>query len=174
MSGHGSGPSADRGPGGYPTLDTDLCDGEASAKKRVCIATPDILGPIKNGGIGTAFHYLARLLAERGHDVVIAYVNRNASDTNLMEETRTFYARLGVAFETIVPRPVSVTSLAQVAAPTWALLDWLRAREPCFDIVHVSDWHGLGYGPLLAKILGSRLRHDAFRRPWPRADPVEC
>ena len=154
MSGAGSGPPADRGPGGYPTLDTDLCDGEPGAKKRVCIATPDILGPIKNGGIGTAFHYLARLLAERGHDVVIAYVNRNASDTNLMEETRTFYARLGVAFETIVPRPVSVTSLAQVAAPTWVLLDWLRAGERGFDIVHVSDWHGLGYGPLLARSLG--------------------
>ena len=154
MSGAGSGPPADRAPGVYPTLDTDLCDGEAGAKKRVCVATPDILGPIKNGGIGSAFHYLARLLAERGHDVVIAYVNRNASDTNLMEETRTFYARLGVAFETIVPRPVSVTSLAQVAAPTWALLDWLRARERGFDIVHVSDWHGLGYGPLLAKSQG--------------------
>ena len=154
MSGAGSGPPADRAPGEYPTLDTDLCDGEPSAKKRVCVATPDILGPIKNGGIGTAFHYLARLLAERGHDVVIAYVNRNASDTNLMEETRTLYARLGVAFETIVPRPVSVTSLAQVAAPTWALLDWLRARERGFDIVHVSDWHGLGYGPLLARSLG--------------------
>ena len=154
MSGAGSGPPADRAPGEYPTLDTDLCDGEPGAKKRVCVATPDILGPIKNGGIGTTFHYLARLLAERGHDVVIAYVNRNASDTNLMEETRTFYARLGVAFETIDPRPVSVTSLAQVAAPTWALLDWLRARERGFDIVHVSDWHGLGYGPLLAKSLG--------------------
>ena len=154
MSGAGSGPPADRAPGQYPTLDTDLCDGEPGATKRVCVATPDILGPIKNGGIGTAFHYLARLLAERGHDVVIAYVNRNASDTNLMEETRTFYARLGVAFETIVPRPVSVTPLAQVAAPTWALLDWLRARERGFDIVHVSDWHGLGYGPLLARSLG--------------------
>ena len=154
MSGHGSGLPADRGPGGYPTLDTDLCDGEASAKKRVCIATPDILGPIKNGGIGTAFHCLARLLAERDHDVVIAYVNRNATDTNLMEETCAFYAAFGVAFEPIVPRPVSVTSLAHVAAPTWALLDWLRARERGFDIVHVSDWHGLGYGPLLARSLG--------------------
>ena len=44
--------------------------------------------------------------------------------------------------------------MAQVAAPTWALLDWLGACERSFDIVHVSDWHGLGYGPLLAKSLG--------------------
>ena len=154
MSGPRSGPSGDRAPDGYPTLDTDLCDAAAGTKKRVCIATPDIRGPVKNGGIGTAFHHLARLLSERGHEVVIAYVNRNASDKSLMEEARTSYAGFGIAFEPIVPRPASVTALAQVAAPTWALLDWLRAREPCFDIVHVSDWHGLGYGPLLAKSLG--------------------
>ena len=154
MSGPGSGPPGARARGGYPTLDTDLCDAAAGTKKRVCIATPDILGPVKNGGIGTAFHHLARLLSERGHDVVIAYVNRNAAGTNLMEETRSFYAGFGIAFEPIVPRPVSETALAQVAAPTWALLDWLRARERSFDIVHVSDWHGLGYGPLLAKSLG--------------------
>ena len=65
-----------------------------------------------------------------------------------------FYAGFGIGFELIDPRPVSLTPLAQVSAPTWALLDWFRVFEPCFDIVHVSDWHGLGYGPLLAKSLG--------------------
>ena len=54
----------------HPTLDTDLVTdtGPDAAKlattKRICIATPDILGPIKNGGIGTAYHHLARLLAD--------------------------------------------------------------------------------------------------------------
>ena len=154
MSGHGSGPSADRGPGGYPTLDADLCDGGADTKKRVCIATPDILGPVKNGGIGTAYHHVARFLAERGYEVVIAYVNGNASNAGLKEEARAFYAGFGVDFEPIVPRPADKGSLAPVSAPTWALLDWLQARERPFDIVHVSEWHGLGYGPLLAKSLG--------------------
>ena len=154
MSGPGSGSAGDCAPGGFATLDTNLCDEEAGTKKRVCIATPDILGPVRNGGIGTAFHHLARLLSERGHDVVIAYVNPNATDTNLMEETRSFYAGFGIAFEPIVPRPADKGLPARVAAWTWALLDWLQARERPFDIVHVSDWHGLGYGPLLAKSLG--------------------
>ena len=150
----GPGPLDARAPDGYRTLDTDVCDAEVGTKKRVCIATPDILGPVRNGGIGTAFHHLARLLSERGHDVVIAYVNPNATDTHLMEETRAFYAGFGIGFELIDPCPVSLTPLAQVSAPTWALHDWLRGRERPFDIVHVSDWHGLGYGPLLAKSLG--------------------
>ena len=139
------------------TLDTDLREGpggRSEVSKRICIATPDILGPIKNGGIGTAYHHLARLLAEGGHDVVIAYVGGNAADARLMGETRAFYAGFGVAFEPIVPRPASKIMMAQVTAPTWALLDWLCACEQSFDIAHVSDWHGLGYGPLLAKSLG--------------------
>ena len=155
MSSLGSSLRDDCASGGYPTLDTDLCDDAAGAKKRVCIATPDVLGPIKNGGIGTAYHHVARFLAEQGHDVVIAFVNGNASNAELMAQTCAFYAGFGVAFEPIVPhRPADKTTLARVSAPTWALHDWLQAREQPFDIVHVSEWRGLGYGPLLAKSQG--------------------
>ena len=140
--------------GGFPTLDADLCDGDAGGKKRICIATPDILGPVKNGGIGTAYYHVARFLVERGHEVVIAYINRNAANSGVMAETRALYARFGVALEPILPSPASDTPLSRIGAPTWALLDWLRSRERPFDIVHVSEWRGLGYGPMLAKSQG--------------------
>ena len=90
----------ERGAVAFPTLDADLCDGvseRGGTAKRVCIATPDILGPVKNGGIGTAYHHLARLLAEWGHEVVIAFVAGNAADVQLMDETRAFYSELDVA-----------------------------------------------------------------------------
>ena len=157
MSGRGPGFQADCESVAVQTLDTDLGEGpgvKSDVMKRICIATPDILGPVKNGGIGTAYYHVARFLAEQGHDVVIAFVNGNASNVGLMEETRAFYASFGVAFEPIVPSPANKTTLAWVAAPTWALLDWLRAPERPFDIVHVSEWRGLGYGPLLAKSQG--------------------
>ena len=141
----------------WPALDTDLdrAPGAPSAPpKRICIATPDILGPIKNGGIGTACHHLARQLAAWDHEVTIAYVNYNAADAAQMAAARALYARFGVAFEPVVPRPAAESALARVPAPGWTLLDWLRARERPFDVVHVPDWHGLGYGALLAKSLG--------------------
>ena len=138
----------------FPALDMDLDGAPPGPPKRICVATPDILGPIKNGGIGTAYHHVARMLAAWGHDVVIAYVNPNAADAEQMAATRDFYAGFGVAFEPIVPRPGGSSPLQRVPAPTWALLDWLLARERPFDIVHVSEWRGLGYGPLLAKALG--------------------
>ena len=149
--------SVDRASAVFPTLDADLSDGlrnGSETAKRICIATPDILGPVKNGGIGTAYHHVARFLAELGHDVVIAFVNGNASNARLMEEVRAFYAGFGVAFEPIAPRRIDNSVREQVSAPTWALLDWLRATERPFDIVHVSEWRGLGYGPLLAKSQG--------------------
>ena len=157
-SGPGSDMQADCESAVFQTLDTDVCEGlgvQPGEMKRVCIATPDILGPVKNGGIGTAYYHVARFLSERGHEVVIAYVNRNASNAGLMEETRAFYAGFGVAFEPIVPQlPADKGTLAWVSAPTWTLLEWLRARERPFDLVHVSEWQGLGYGPLLAKLQG--------------------
>ncbi len=148
---------ANRTPTVWPTLDGDIESPPGAARgpsKRICIATPDILGPIKNGGIGTAFHHLARQLAAWGHEVVIAYVNHNAADAAQMAAARALYARHGVAFEPVVPRPAAETALARVPAPAWTLLDWLRTRAQPFDIVHVPDWHGVGYGALLAKSLG--------------------
>ena len=71
-----------------------------------------------------------------------------------MAAARDFYAGFGVALEPIAPHPGGSSPLQRVPAPTWALLGWLLARERPFDIVHVSEWRGLGYGPLLAKTLG--------------------
>ena len=139
---------------GIRPLDADLCGTGPDTAKRVCIATPDILGPIKNGGIGTAYHHMARQLARWGHEVVIAYVNANAGDKRQMAETWLYYREFGVEFEAIVPRPAVETELARVPAPGWALVEWLRMQERPFDVVHVPDWHGLGYGALLAKSLG--------------------
>ena len=39
---------AGRAAGAWPTLDTDRAPPPGAAPKRICIATPDILGPIKN------------------------------------------------------------------------------------------------------------------------------
>ena len=157
MSRNGLVHPAERASAKFPSLDMDLGDdllGQDETTKHVCIATPDILGPNMNGGIGTAYHHLARALVQWGHQVVIAYVARNAANLRLMEKTRLLYSGYGVGFEPIIPRPAAKGVLAPVAAPTWALYEWLRARERPFDIVHVPDWRGLGYGALLAKSLG--------------------
>ena len=54
--------------------------GVADGKARVCIASPDISGPIKNGGIGSAYKALAMALARGGHEVTILYPHGTHSD----------------------------------------------------------------------------------------------
>ena len=167
MSGGGAGLRAGGAmeEGFAPPLEGDLSGGAVApggGSKRVCIATPDILGPVKNGGIGTAYHHMARALARWGHEVVIAFVSEQAADAGAMERTRALYAEFGVSVEPIVPRPDNSYIVSRVRAPTWALHDWLRARERPFDIVHVPDWRGLGYGALLAKSLGVAFAQTHF------------
>ena len=148
---------SDRAGSDFPTLDADLAgdpEERDGTSKRVCIATQDLLGPVNNGGIDTGYHHLARQLSKWGHEVVIAYVARNAGNVRVMEATRVLYAGYGVSFQPIVPRPAAKGVLAPIAAPTWTLYEWLRARERPFEIVHVPVWRGLGYGALLAKSLG--------------------
>ena len=155
----------DPAPEGVPTLEADLGDGRregAGALKRVCIATPDVADPEGSTGVGTACRHLARFLAEQGHTVVVACVNERAADAPLMEEVRTRYAGLGVAFESVLPRPAGDYVLGRDWAPTWALLDWLRVRERLFDVVHVPDRSGLGYASLLAKSLGLAFGETHF------------
>ena len=144
-------------PGRIRTLEADL-DGGGSvrpeATKRICFATPDIAGAGGSGGIGAAYFHLARLLAEQGHEVVIAYVNDRAAAGRLMEEVRARHAGHRIAVEPVVPRPVGEYVLDRDWAATWTLLDWLRARARPFDVVHTPDREAVGYGSLLAKSLG--------------------
>ena len=157
--------SADRESTDFSTLDVDVgadFRAQSAAAKRVCIATSEIDGVVGSGGIGTAYYHLARHLVEWGHDVVIAYVNEKAADKRLMEDACALYARFDIAFEPIPPRRFGDSAREQVCAPTMTLLDWMRARERPFDIMHVSDRRGLGYGPLLAKSLGTDFGSTHF------------
>jgi hypothetical protein len=45
------------------------------AKKKICIVSDDFLGPIRNGGIGTACSTLGETLALAGHNVTLLYLS---------------------------------------------------------------------------------------------------
>ena len=142
----------------FPELDADLeagGDERAGATKRVCIATPALAASAEDEDLPLACRHLACLLAEQGHAVVIAHVENTPTDERIAGETRALYAGFGIACEPLpVPRSALATARTRAPAAAWTLLDWLRGCEPPFDVVHVPDWHGVGYGALLAKSLG--------------------
>ena len=150
----------------FPTLDSDLGPTSGAhapgTTKRICIATAGVLSPAGEGRLDTNGRHLARLLAAWGHDVVVACIIDDATDDTHLAETRSGYARFGITLEPIALQDTGTTPMRQVSAPTWALLDWLRTRKEPFDLVHVADRHGLGYGPLLAKSLGQAFGATHF------------
>ena len=115
---------------------------------KVCLATTEILGAHRNGGIGTATSHLALLLAHGGHDVTLL----NASDDRLEANGlwSSLYRRFGVR---VVRLPLETTAVEPwpLRAPA-AYCDHLGARD--FDVVIFQDWLGLAFSCTLAKKAG--------------------
>ncbi|WP_425065285.1 glycosyltransferase [Reyranella sp.] len=122
------------------------------ARLRICIATEDIVGPVRNGGIGTTYSALSELLAKLGHDVTILYLKGHEVENGTIEQWIDFYAAKSVKF---VPVPnYAATDKFQTGADRWLhapynMLKYLTDHP--MDVVHVSEWRGSGYLSLLAK-----------------------
>lgn len=168
---HGTPGAADPWSIEFPSLDIlPRFDGEA-ARLRICIATEDIVGPVRNGGIGTTYSALSELLAGLGHDVTILYLKGHEVENGTIEEWIDYYAAKSVRF---------------VPVPNYAVIDrfhtgpnrWLQApynmlkylADHPMDVVHVSEWRGSGYLCLLAKRQNLAFRDTLFvvktSSPW--------
>lgn len=135
----------------YPLLPQP--EGEAPPA-RICIATLDVIGPIRNGGIGTAYTALADALARAGHEVTILYLLGEFTEGPSIEEIKESYRARGIDF---VPLPDPEPPVEGAMGNYHAIISykaylWLKDRE--FDVIHFPEWRGLGYYSLVAKALG--------------------
>lgn len=116
---------------------------------RVCIVTPDIVGPIKNGGIGTHCYFLALALRDAGHEVTVFFTGpfegKNAA------HFRDWYRARSIGFLAMEDAP-------EPAAPMRT--DWflersyrihLNLRQQRFDVIHFQDWQANGFHSIQAK-----------------------
>jgi O-antigen biosynthesis protein len=116
----------------------------------LCIATPDIAGPIRNGGIGTACAAIATAWAEAGHHVTILYVLGDYSEGEPIATWVERYAAKGI---TLVPCPTAESvSLPWPMHRAWDTWRWLRGQR--FDLVYLPEWMGCGAYALAARHLG--------------------
>lgn len=135
---------------------------ERSDLTTICIVTPDILGPVRNGGIGTACTFLAEELADAGHAVSILFTLCGTSrSANVAWMAR--YQAKGINVTALDSwlsgdRPkISPTYPPLITA--YAVHDWLAERH--FDIVFFMEWQGNGFYALQAKRAGLRFQ-DSF------------
>ena len=158
-----------------PGLDSLLHDNAAQAdagqRLRICIATEQITGPVRNGGIGSTYANLALMLAEQGFDVTVLYLRGEQVETQTIGHWVSHYARKGVR---LVPAP-DYASAERFAsnADRWLRVPYNMMRwliDNPMDVVHVSEWRGTGYLCLLAKRQGWAFARTLFvvktSSPW--------
>jgi glycosyltransferase involved in cell wall biosynthesis len=166
---------APRAPGAWslqlPNLSALPEGREPWRKLRCCIATEDIAGPVRNGGIGTTYANLAELLVQLGHESTILYLKGAEVETGDLDHWVAHYAEKGVHF-------VPVPNYAEREGFRSHADRWLRSpynmmrylQEHPMDVVHVSEWRGCGYLSLAAKRQGVAFADTLFivktSSPW--------
>ena len=121
--------------------------------KHITIVTPDIVGPIKNGGIGTACFHYARTLANAGNSVDILF--SGPVEKSQTPRWRQEYRKLDIGFWTLHDLPVSEMlpyGSTWYTERSWSILQFLRQRSN--DLILFQDWHGNGFWSMRAKQLG--------------------
>ena len=136
----------------YPALPLSST-GPATRKLCVCIASFDFVGPVRNGGVGTAFTSLGEALAAAGHEVTLLFVSGQFCENGTLNQWVAYYKKKGIRF---VPMPVSCS--IPMSTP-WHVFQsyqcfYLWLLENNFDAIHFSEWKGPGYFTLLAKHQG--------------------
>jgi len=119
---------------------------------RICIATPEITGMTRNGGIGTAYGNLALTLADAGHEVTILYLLPGREPGINEESVADSYKKHGIQLLRLPKKGPSRVMAAKNASISYLAYRWLKQRD--FDVIHFPDWMGLGYYSVLAKHQG--------------------
>lgn len=138
---------------------------------RVCIATEDIVGPVRNGGIGTTYAALAEFLAKYGHEVTVLYLKGHEVENETLDHWIDHYEAKGVKFVPVpnyAQRDRYSAGYDRWTHASYNLMRYLIAHP--MDVVHVSEWRGAGYLSLMAKRQGLALDNTLFvvkaSSPW--------
>lgn len=121
--------------------------------QRVCIVSLDILGPIRNGGIGTAMIALAEALAARGHDVTVLYPPAYTETTPILTWILDYETK-GIRLESLY------CETSDDARTSYAAYQWLKVRH--FDVIHFHDMQGVGYWSCQAKRMGLAFQNSTL------------
>jgi glycosyltransferase involved in cell wall biosynthesis len=121
-----------------------------------CIVTPDFIGPIRNGGIGTACYELARFLSTQGKArVTILFTSSVVVDS--ADKWSTYYREKHgwrfLSLSDLPPLPtISHHNSQWFSERSLQIHHWLRDQD--FNQIHFQDWHANGFVPVQAKRAG--------------------
>ena len=127
-----------------------------SQETRVCIVSAEIVGPHRNGGVGTHCYYLAAFLSRQlGQQVTFLYTGKIESRTERHWQDW-FRSHLGINFVWLAPQ----RGMDSTPAGLWCghavmarqVYEWLREQH--FDVCYFQDVFGNGFRCFQAKRVG--------------------
>jgi len=121
---------------------------------KVCVVTSEFLGPVKNGGIGTATSGLMDVLRGGGHAVSLLYTlvangNPHAGDHPWQHWVDELTAQ-GIDAH-FIPHDGQYRDWRR---KSWLVAEFLRRHD--FDVVYFNEHHGSGFYSLAAKRAGEQ------------------
>lgn len=125
-------------------------------KNSHCIVTPDFIGPIKNGGIGTACYELACFLTKKcDAEVTVVFTSTVAVDSSKKWASH-YQDNYGWRFISVDDLPC-LPDIPHHTSPWFQtrslqIHQWLKEQD--FTHIHFQDWHANGFVPVQAKRSG--------------------
>jgi glycosyltransferase involved in cell wall biosynthesis len=115
-----------------------------SRPARVCIVSYEVVGPHRNGGIGTANTSLALALGRAGHEVILLFTG-DSSDSDSLARWRRTFSEQGVLYDELDKNRVdAVGSPHKNVRRAWAAYEWVLDRhvQRRLDVIHGPDCQG--------------------------------
>ena len=131
-----------------------------SRRLRICIASCEFIGPIRNGGIGTAYTAMAHALATAGHDVTLFYTQGEHCENHDAAHWKSHYEKQGFKFAARPSDPNLRIDGPDRTIRSYETYLWLKSRN--FDVVHFPEWSGDAYYSVLAKRQGLAFAQTIF------------
>jgi glycosyltransferase involved in cell wall biosynthesis len=119
---------------------------------KLCLVTGELVGPFKNGGLGTSMTGLVEFVAAQGADVTVLYTGEVSGD---LSEWKKKYQQASISLRTLteIELPAMVGPLARIGwTNAWSVYKVLRKEK--FEVIHFNDTVGEGMYCFLAKRQG--------------------
>ncbi|MCT4565414.1 MAG: glycosyltransferase [Maledivibacter sp.] len=124
--------------------------------KKVCIVTPDLVGPIKNGGVGTYAYYLALELTKNNYITTILFTGPCFNHNN--KYWTKYYEKLNIEYLHIneLQKPEYDMNNDWFLVKSYVIYEYLKKKD--YDFVHFQEWKANGFHTIQGK-----KNHDNFQ-----------
>lgn len=129
-----------------------------------CIITPDILGPVKNGGIGTHAFYLASFLRQKKKQPVTILFTGPIESHSVSHWENYYKDKLDIKFVDISQLEPSFKGIINGGRVTLVdslnIYNWLK--QQAFEVCYFQEWRANGFVSIQAKRTGIALQNTVL------------